>query len=531
MHSAGTILWAQWRTQRHSFTKNGISWGTVATGIWYGAWALLSLALVRVFSNENDVPLIHNVLSAGLLAVLLYWQIIPLLMASSGSGLELRKLRAYPIPDTELFWTEVLLRVTSGLEILFVLLGIMLGSLLNPGLPKWGVIPALLFGAFNLLLGTGVRDALTRVLASKRIREIGFFVIVMLAALPQMLATGSAERRFRLFRFLAGQNWKGWPWTATANLMLGSDVVRSSLVLVFWLVLAWAFARWQFRISLTFDSDAAGADSSTNATRPRLLDRFFHLPSLLLPDPMGALVEKDFRFLLRAPRFRLVFLMGFTFGLAIWLPLALGRGGPSMFRDHYLTLVSVYSLLLLSEVCFWNAFGFDRSAAQFYLLAPVRFSTVLLAKNVTAVFFVLLEISSVTLMCLLLRLPMTLLQLGEAFAVAAVVSLFMLAAGNVLSVRQARGVNPSNSFRKGSAARIQAMLLVVYPVAFAPVALAYLARFAFDSNVAFFSVLAVDAVLAIVLYRLAVESAVSYAAVNREKIVAALSSGDGPISE
>jgi len=35
-----------------------------------------------------------------------------------------------------------------------------------------------------------------------------------------------------------------------------------------------------------------------------------------------------------------------------------------MVSDNYLTFVSVYALLLLSDALFWNSFGFDRSAAQ-----------------------------------------------------------------------------------------------------------------------------------------------------------------------
>ena len=45
-------------------------------------------------------------------------------------------------------------------------------------------------------------------------------------------------------------------------------------------------------------------------------DRFFRLPSLVLPDPLAAIVEKELRSLARTPRFRTVFIMGFTFGLA-----------------------------------------------------------------------------------------------------------------------------------------------------------------------------------------------------------------------
>ena len=72
---------------------------------------------------------------------------------------------------------------------------------------------------------------------------------------------------------------------------------------------------------------------------------------MLLGDPLGALIEKEVRFLSRSPRFRLVFLMGFTFGLLIWLPVALGRQGvsQSFLSGNYLTVVSVYSLLLLER--------------------------------------------------------------------------------------------------------------------------------------------------------------------------------------
>ena len=70
--------------------------------------------------------------------------------------------------------------------------------------------------------------------------------------------------------------------------------------------------------------------------------------------------------LTRSPRFRLVFLMGFTFGLVVWLPMALGRSGAtnSFLGTNYLTVVSVYSLLLLSEVCFWNKRGYAAPSSR-----------------------------------------------------------------------------------------------------------------------------------------------------------------------
>jgi ABC-2 type transport system permease protein len=198
--------------------------------------------------------------------------------------------------------------------------------------------------------------------------------------------------------------------------------------------------------------------------------------------------------------------------------------------NNYLTVVSVYSLLLLGEVCFWNSFGFDRSAAQVYFLAPVPFARVLMAKNVTAVVYIFLEIIAIALVCGLLGLPVHPMSLIEAFAVAAVVSLFLLSAGNLMSVHYARGVNPGQSFRSGSAGRSQALLFLIYPLAFLPATLAYLARFAFDSEAAFFGVLAFDAMVGAVVYRLALDSAVESAEEKREAIVAALSRGQGPVA-
>src|SRR6185503_4607440 len=325
--------------------------------------------------------------------------------------------------------------------------------------------------------------------------------------------------------------WTGWPWTAAANLILRIRILPSLEVLTAWTVGALVFSRWQFSRTLAFDSDAANAGSSQPSRRSWWIEWLYRLPSALFKDPLGALLEKEFRFLIRSPRFRLVFLMGFTFGLVIWLPMAFVPRGPlgGFFVRNYLTVVCVYSLMLMSEVCFWNAFGFDRSAAQFYFLAPVSFRRVMAGKNLTALFFMLLEIAMVTAVCALLRMPLGARRFAEAYSVAAVVMIFLFSAGNLLSIRQARGVDPGNSIRTGAAGRLQAMLFAIYPVTFAPILLAYLARYAFGSQAALFGVLGLDAVVGLIVYRVALDSAVRTADLTRESMIAALSTGDGPI--
>jgi ABC-2 type transport system permease protein len=386
-----------------------------------------------------------------------------------------------------------------------------------------------------------MRDLVGRTLAHKRLREAAFLFFVLCAALPQLLLTHRMPGGYRLLAFLGGESWPGWPWAAAANLMQGTRLLSSLAVLTAWLAGAAIFSRWQFSRTLAFDTEAARANDQAGAPKRGSMEWFYRLPSVLLPDPLGALIEKEFRFLLRSSRFRLVFLMGFTFGLLIWLPMALGYGGyrfgpiPRLggvpfFARNYLTVVSVYSLLLLSETCFWNVFGLDRSAAQFYFLAPVPFTQVMAAKNLTSLFFVAAEISVITLVCAALGLPMDRQKLAEAFAVGAVMSLFLLSAGNIQSIRQARAVNPANSFRSSAAGRLQATLLLAYPIMFSPIALAYVARYAFHSEAALFAVLGIDLAIGAVAYRISLQSAVQSAGEMKEEMVAALSAADGPIA-
>jgi ABC-2 type transport system permease protein len=532
MNHARAILWAQWRTLRNFYPRSGVAWTTIIGVVWYGLWLVAAVAVANLIRNPDNVALLRSSLTGGLFLVFLYWQVVPLLMAATGASLDMRKLQAYPIPPRQLFLIEVLLRVTASIEMFMVLLAATFGIAMNPLLPRWGALAIGPYILFNLLLAVGMRDAVARLLAHKRIREIAFLVLVLCAALPQLLAT-RADRVIGPFRTLiGGGSASAWPWTAAANLAQGREAAHSLAYLLSWCVIAAAFGLWQFTVSLSFDPQVAGARRNRPMGRPGPLERFYRLPSVLLRDPLGALVEKEVRFLIRSPRFRLVFLMGFTFGLVIWLPIAFGRGGvsQSFLGGNYLTVVSVYSLLLLSEVCFWNSFGFDRSAAQIYFLAPVSFSQVMIGKNLSALLFIALEIVSVTAVCGVLGMPLNPVKLAESFSVAGVISIFLLGGGNLLSVHQARGVNPDSPFRSSAAGRVQAVLFVVYPIAFIPAALAYFARWAFDSELAFFAVLAFDAAAGVVAYWIALESAVKAAERTKESFVAALAAADGPIA-
>lgn len=530
---ARIIFWAQIRSWLNYYPKAGRvgSWfGMLLTGLWYLLWVGFALIIYRVFSEPGSEQLVVTALPAGLLFVSVYWQVVPLLLAATGVSLEMKKLQVYPIPHRQLFLIELLLRLTTSVEALVVVLGLGAGLLANPRLPWWAATGLIPFIAFNLAVSAGVREILMRLLARKRVREMAVLLLVSIGAIPQLLVATGAWNRVRDW-YQSPSN-ALWPWSAAAAIATGHPGMISVVVLLAWAALAYAFGRHQFEKSLRWDAAEGNATKAEPlpAGKRGFLDRLLGWPALLFADPLASLVEKELRFLSRAPRFRLVFTMGFTFGLIIWLPITLGHGrGPSFLGRNYLTFVSVYALLLLGDVCFWNVFGFDRSAAQAYWAMPVKFSKVLAGKNVAAAFYILLEVTFIIAACALVRMPVTAPRVLEAYAVTVVVGLYLVALGNMTSVRSPRSVNPSKAMRSGAAGKLQAMLFVLYPLAALPVALAYAARYAFRSEVAFFGTLFVSVLIGAAVYWVALESAVETAEKDRERIITALSQGEGII--
>ncbi len=532
---ARAILWAQFRTLRNRLplaNKLGLAFTAAAGLAWYSMFAVLAVVVGALLSNSSQMETIGKLLPDGLFLVFLYWLIVPALLASKGSSLDIRKLLVYPIPTSEFFRLEMLLRLTAAIEVLIVIAGAFFGLLFNSAVPHWGPLALLVFILFTMSTALGFHDILGRLMARKGVREIVALLFILTAALPQFLVSrrrvpGSTGGRG--FESLgAAASWAGWPWSAAARLAEGHADARAAAILLAWTAAAWIFGRLQFERTLRFDASAAGA-SPAISRRTRFAGWFFTWPNVLFADPLAAMVEKEIRFLTRASRFRTLFVMGFSFGLLIWWPLAFGRHGQDVgfMARNYVAVVSLYAILLLSDALLWNVFGMDRSAAQLYFVAPVETAKVLLAKNIAALFFILLETTIAAVVCRIVRLPISPAQIAEAYAVTFVATLFLVSIGNITSFYAPRLVDPTKPLRASRSGRIQVMMLVVYPVVAVPLALAYLARYAFDSEAAFFGVIALAAIFGVVVYRIALSSAVQMAETRREAILSALTRGEG----
>jgi ABC-2 type transport system permease protein len=533
------ILRAQWLSMRISSLgsrrQSGLFPVLIAV-IWYGFWTLLAAVAEELTAAPELHTQIGTWLPVGLLAVFAYWQLAPLASASMGASLDLRKLLVYPVPRRSLFLVEILLRIATCAELLLLLAGAGIGLLRNPAFGGWRSfdrvpLAVLLFAAFNLMLAAGLRNLIERLLSRRGIREIVALLLMLAGVLPRLLlVTGFGNRRIERVFPAAGN--PIWPWGAAARLMLGRSAgapLAAAAALAGWTIAAYLFGRWQFMRGLRFDIQEAQATVTSAKDRP-LAERLYRLPSLVLPDPLGAMVEKEIRSLIRTPRFRLVFVMGFSFGLVFWLPMMLrGRVTHSAVSSNFLAVVSLYALFLLAQVTYGNAFGFDRSAAQLYFSAPVAIWRALAAKNIAATIFIFLEIAAVAAVCSLLRLGISAGQIAEAFLVTAIAALYLLGIGNLSSVNYPHPMSAQRVSGGGGGGRTQGALFLLYPIALLPVFLAYLARYAFDNQFVFYAILACAAALGAAIYWMAMQSAVAAAHNHRETILAELSRGEGPM--
>jgi len=524
------ILKAQFLSMRlRHGTRRGAAVFSAFTGLlFYGFFVFLGWTAMLYFSSADQTPLFIVVLSLSLPFVMLYWQIAPLISASFGASLDLSRLRAYPIPKSKLFTVEVLLRLTMCGDLLIVLAGVTIGLLRNPAL-GWKYSPLILggsiaFAAINILLSAGTRSLLERVILRTRLRELMMVLLVLASVAPQLILA-SKIRKTALLSFAPSQ--MVWPWAAAAHLMTGTSPALAALSVLAWLAATFAYSRWQFERSLHYDG--AASRKTGGETRPdSFAERIYRLPGRLLPDPIGAIVEKELRTSLRIPRFRLVYGMSCLFGIMVFMP-ALRRGSHNFFTANALPIMALYGFMMLGQITYWNAFGFDRTAVQGYFSWPVKFRDVLIAKNLAVLVMLIPQILLVSVVCRVAKLPSGPLKILETFIVMAIACTYWFPVGNICSVRIPRALDPDKVNQMSG--KLQALTIFALPVFLLPLLLAYWARWFFENEFLFAGLVIVAAVIGGIFYWVGLDSAVGTAiGARREKMLLELSRSSGPLS-
>lgn len=527
------IGWAQFRIARNHLprTSAGAILMWFISLLWYGLYAVLG-GVFAVQIPKLPMFMLRQWVPVGLLSVFLFWQIIPLFTLSTGWSLQLSKLRVFPVSDRALFGIEVILRVTSAPEMLIVLTGAFVGLCRHPAIPALAPLALVIFVLFNLFLQLAIRNLILYSFERNRFRELFAAVIIAISILPQFLARTRFGHAAKPYFFAVAAGFVA-PWKLASSLSLGVFSFSALGLLLAWTAAAYAVARWQFQRSFRYEETIRAAGPPHALAKEPGEARLLALPARLFKDPLAALIQKELQSLLRMPRFRVLFGMACIFSVIVFVPLTLGgstRHGSGFIAANFLPIVNLYGLLLLSDVLLLNIFGLDRRAAQFYFVVPVSFGTIVRAKNLAAVAFIVLQTVAVLVIALVIRAAVTPLNAFTGAAASAVVTVYLLAAGNFASVSMARPIDPAQTFKKQAGARMQLWLLLCGIGMYALVGFAFLAQWAFRSDWALIGILLLELAIGLIVYRIATESAIERGLRDREHLVDALSKGASPIS-
>ena len=110
----GAIVRAQLLSMR--LGSRGSVLSAVTGLLWYGFWGLLA-SVACVFTAGAGPAVLHRDAPMALLLVFLYWQLIPVFSASMGSGLDLRKLLPYPVPQPSKDCPQIAVGAVAALNV------------------------------------------------------------------------------------------------------------------------------------------------------------------------------------------------------------------------------------------------------------------------------------------------------------------------------------------------------------------------------------------------------------------------------
>jgi ABC-2 type transport system permease protein len=311
------------------------------------------------------------------------WTAVALSLAER-EGLDLRRFLVYPVAPSRLFAYGVVASVVGDPFAVFwclVLAGSYAGAVVaRPG--AWVLLLALvelLFVAGTVVLVSLLQELLARLLRVRWAREAAIATIYVGTAGLVASFGGRPAAALELLRVLRVLRWAAFPaaFADRATVALYAGNTGAALPWVAALALSAALgAVIAFRLALA--SALSGGASAPRA--PSTGSGGWPLPGRI-----GALVEKEGKYLVRHPLAALLALiLPALAGLVMWkVAPRIPQEGGEIVRALPLFAFALYAHVA-SQVFFLNAFGWERGGGRAWFLAPVPGAEILVAKNLAA---------------------------------------------------------------------------------------------------------------------------------------------------
>lgn len=351
---------------------------SIGVGLGFAAWGMAA-------HDQVDF------LAAILWAVFIFWQIVPISIASFQEVADLSILLRFPVT----FSSYALFYVLSGFFDIgtlvggIALLGVWIGaSLARPGLIGWLTLSLALFAVFNILLTRMIFAWINRWLAQRKTREILGVVFLFLVLGVQLLNPAlnqhhryqreiihaKASQSLRVIRRVQGWLPPGLAGKAVARAQKGRPLAAGADLLFVAFFAAAAGAGLALRLRAEYRGESIG-----EAPAPVKVATARKQRNLLEGSgPIAAVMEKEIRYLSRSG----IMLYGFFAPLVIVFLFSGGRShGPGFGGEYALPVGVAYSFLGLTRFVY-NNLGGEGAGIQLYFLSPTPFRKVMLAKNI-----------------------------------------------------------------------------------------------------------------------------------------------------
>jgi ABC-2 type transport system permease protein len=378
------------------------------------------------------------------------------LSVSERDAVDLGRFLGYPLPPSRVFAYGLAASVVGDPFALFwslMLAGAFAGAALaRPG--AWLLLLALaylLFVAGTTALVALLQELLARLLRGRRLREVAIAAVYVGTAALLLFVSGGPRPALQAFRAASRLRWIAFA-PALAERAVTSLYARQPLRATGWLaVLAAASlaAAWvAYRLALS--AARSGGEQAPHAAATGA-------GGWRLPGRMGALLEKEGKYLLRHPIASVLALV--VPALAAFVGWKVAPRIPAE-AGEVVRALPLFGLALyahLSTQPFWlNAFGWERGGGRAWFLAPVPPGEVLLAKNAVAYLFSLALFAASAGAAIAAGGDVPRWALVGAVVLHAGLAPWLLVAGNLVSILNPRAA-PQTIQRGGHLAPISAV--------------------------------------------------------------------------
>jgi len=368
-----------------------------------GLGGSLGMGLLAFFCLSQGKP---QWLASFLWIIFFFWQIFPVMATAFGNNADSSDLLRFPLSYGSYFPVRLAYGAFDPASAIGSLwsFGIVVGvSLAKPALFPWTLLVVVAFAAFNLLFMQMIFAWVERWLAQRRTREIMGILFVLLMLSFQLIGplTGRYGKRARpevhkVVEFLAPVQGLLPPGLAADAIVQGIYPQWPVALSSFALLCAFAAATgYGLHLRLLAQYRGENLNESAAAStlpRDRQLRLGWKLPGFATP--VAAVFEKEVRYLLRSGPMLLTLIMP-IFALLVFRLGAMNSARRSVrFLTHApdlaFPLAAAYMLLMLTNLVY-NTFGGDAGGIQFFYASPVSFRDIVLAKNLTHVSILVVE--------------------------------------------------------------------------------------------------------------------------------------------